>query len=695
MNSKKSLITRVFALVMVLVLAGGFVPSTVWASKLDYKSATLQIAIDTDSDGKNDLVVNKTYRFAGEKTLDDLFAAAKAAGDIMDYAFTGDYLSSVVVTNGIGGENKADYSLYWASYANGSYDSAGTYVKKSSALADGETVSFGYEGYPSGPTEVDWESVKNTSTVSDYFIGELKEGTTLQIAYDKDGDGQIEASEVVVNKVYGFEDGATLGDLFYIAKVSGDIKDYAFEDTGEGYYYLASVTLNDGTVLNNGPSKSKYWATYKNGESVSGDDAKKGAALKDGVSFQFEYLALDKSVKEVDWTQVDAPEISDAFASEGNDPTPEPDDDSDDKATVNKYDAEKAALLLENLAARFKKDCADASVSNTTFNAAVALNQLGMGANLDADAILENFEHDEAKSAGAYAKYILALTAAGVDCTNVTLPDGVSHNIVSDMEKTLNVDGLDIWSAVCILPVYQNYTDNSGLEAKLVEKILSCAGESGLFGVGKYYDTQTTAQAIVALLPYRNSNSDVKDAIEKAVTAIYERQNEDGGFAYSNKGDASNLDATSAAIVALTSLGYDCAEGKDLTTSNGSTPLGWLVAQADQDSLDAFDGAVAKEQTSVEVLTASDALLGLTADAQFNANGSFAAYKLKTVTRNSEDQSKKADDTTNTTNTTTKTTTKKGVPSTGDESVGAGVVLAVAATGAVVVLEAKRRRNAA
>ncbi len=698
MNRKKSLIQRAFALVMALVLAGGLVPSTAFAST--FKSATLQIAYDVDDDKVNDMVVNKTFYYTGDKTLSDLFEAAKQGGYIHDYEFAeskyGVYLNSVTGTDLIEHTNGQDedetVAYYWANYKNGEYAS-GTACQKDDALTDGVTFSFDIEAYdaktyaPVAPLAYDWKSAEK-ATLAEYVLGEQTTGATLQLARDADGDGK---SEIVLNKVYGFKDGATVGDLFAAAKAAGDIKDYVFEDSGYGPY-LVSVTLEDGTEINNGPSFSSYWASYKNGASASGTDCQQTDALKDGTKYQFDYTVLDGSVKAADWSKADQPTTSATVVNSGDDTPVTPVDP--EPPSVNKYDADKAALLLENLAARFKKGGADASISNTTFEAAIALNQLGMGAQIDADAILANVMSQSTEntfSAGTCAKYILARTAAGVDCTKVTFSDGTVRNFVAEMNDMFRDQIPGVYEAVCILPVYQTYADNTGREAKLIDAILASQNEeTGLFGYSGYEDSQTTAQAIVALLPYRNSRSDVKDAIEKAVDALYAQQVEDGGFAYNYGDHTSNLDATSAVIVALTSLGYDCAEGEDLTTANGSTPLGWLVAQADQESLDNFEDVPNWDET----MSAATAVLALTADAQFNANGSFAAYNFKTVDRNGG-QVKPADDTTTNNTTTTKTTTKKNVPSTGDESVAGVAVLAIAVAGGAVVFEAKRRRNAA
>ncbi len=699
--NRKNPLTRLFALVMAAVLAVGLVPSSAWASKLDYKTVTLQIAIDKDDDGANDLVVNKTFRYVGEKKVSDLFEAAKTAGYILDYGFGGDYLNSVTVTNGLGGTNESDSSRYWCGYVDGAMDGTGASIKYESALVDGSVLQFGYEGYPDGPTEVDWTKTEKAS-VSDYLIGELTTGVTLQIAYDVNGDGKIDSDELVVNKVYGFVDGATLGDLFAAAKAAGDINGYVFDDSGNGDAYLTSVTLKDGTTINNGPSYSYYWSSHKDGSYGSGSACTESGKLSDGVAFQFAYIDLAGTLS-VDWTKVEAPELSDAVAGENADTKPDTDPDADpDTVTVNKYDADKAELLIVNLSGRFRKGGANDAISNSTFEAAVALNQQGLGSSLNAEAILANLEKDlkgtdtyDSMSAGRYAKYILALTSAGVDCTNLTFSDGSVHNAIDEMNKLYDEGTPNVYEAVCILPVYQNYADNGGREAKLIDTIIAAQNEDGLFGATfgseEYYDSQTTAQAILALIPYKNSNTKAKDAINKAVDAIYTLQNEDGGFAYSKDGGASNLDATAEIVTALSALGFDCAYGQDLTTANGSTPLGWLINQAD-DTLDAYEDKCNYDET----MTSATALHGFVAAAKYNAQ----PYKLNKVENGSEQKTdgdaQKANDNTQKAGDSTKksSTTKGNVPSTGDETVAADVVAVLGAAGAFVVFES-RRRNAA
>ena len=671
---KKSIWQRVLAFAAAIVLVAGFVPTTAFASLIgDHGTSTLQIAYDKDGDGKNDLMVNKSYKFFGKKTVADLFAAAKSAGDIADYSFSGGFLSSVTLADGTVVANKSDFTLYWASYKDGAYDD-GSSCAEGSALSDGVSLQFGYVGYGTGPTEYAWDSAPTPST-SDMAVGQLSSGTTLQIAYDKDGDG---ANELVVNSVYGFEDGATLADLFAAAKSAGDIKDYSFSGG-----YLSTVTLADGTVVANKSDFTLYWASYKDGAYDDGSSCAEGSALSDGASLQFGYEGYPTGPTEVDWAATSAPAISTSVAKKATEPEPTP-----EPAKAYPYDSKTASTLMANLAARFAKGGSDASIDNSTIDAAIALNALGRGSQIDSAALLKNFEgysaanDGKAMGAGQYGKYIMALTAAGIDCTKVTLSDGSVHNLVSEMEALVDADGLSVYDEVWVLSVYRSYADASGRTSKLIDDILANTDSAGLFGLAAYgCDTQTSAQAILALLPYRSSRADVRSAIEKAEAAILALQNEDGGFGYSASFAGSNLDATGEVVAALTALGHNCANGSDLTTANGSTPLGWLCGQADADLAGFLDNS-----SYNETLTSAEALLGLAADAG-RASAS-DVYNLKTVeTAKSPEEEKKEpkarpkDDA---------KPDDAAVPATGDPS-SLVLVSGLAAGGALLIAESRRR----
>ncbi len=476
---------------------------------------------------------------------------------------------------------------------------------------------------------------------------------------------------VKLNKHYEMHKGATLGDLFAAAKSAGDVKDYSFKDSGYGSY-VDSVTLSDGTVLANKADWSASWSNFKDGEYASGSACQQGDAVKSGDAFQFAYCdaVANYAPTKAQW---------DALVGKSTQ-LPDP--------IVAKYDAAKAQSLINNLSARYVAGGKDASISNATVDAAIALNAMGLGASIDADAIIANLEGYEtanghAITAGALGKYIMALTAAGIDCTKVTLSDGNVHNLVSEMEGKIDPATLDLYSAVYILPVYKYGSYTAGSKASMSENdlvnfVLGKADDEGLFDGGYGADTQTTAQAILALQSYASSNAAVKSAIEKAGKALLSYQNVDGGFAYSAAFLSSNLDATAAIVCALTSLGYDCAEGKDLITSNGSSPLGYLVTMADEDLSGYLTNSSYNEsQTSATILAAFVA--------HANQRAAYNVYTLNKVERTDatsqpEDNGKGND--------------AKPLAQTGDSSAVMALMLAAFA-GAAGVAAARRRTIAA
>lgn len=310
-----------------------------------------------------------------------------------------------------------------------------------------------------------------------------------------------------------------------------------------------------------------------------------------------------------------------------NDPVP----------TACPYDAEEAAVLLDNLASRFAEGGADASLDNTTMYAALALNALGRGDDIDAAALLDNLDGFEAAMgypipAGTLAKYLMALTAAGVDCTSVPAEDGTSRNLVDKMKSLIDPAALDIYSAVFILPVFGH--DRYPAEGApmtvddLVALILASRNADGLFGSALWdsFDAQTSAQAVMALVPFAEENAEVQEAIEQCTAAILALQNPDGGFPTPYSSGASDVDTTANVVAMLAALGYDPCGGT-LETENGSTPAGFLLSKADA-GLDGYDSAGSWD----EGMTAATALMGLAgARGLVAAGGAFDVYVPRDV----------------------------------------------------------------
>ncbi len=437
-----------------------------------------------------------------------------------------------------------------------------------------------------------WAQAGDSSASADQAVQSVESGhVTLAISYDKDGDG---ACELVLNNSYIYDAGATLGDLLAAAKAAGDIADYSFSNSGYGSY-IDTITLADGTRLAPTSDFSKYWASYKNGTYASGaTDCTEGDLLDGVTAFQFEYSGYPVAPTEYDWSKAPEPTLVDGVIA--------------GRAALSA----DAQTLLNNLNKRFVAGGKDAAITNATFAAAMGVRAYDTEANLDADAIIAALNAADAEkplAAGTLAKYITALTAAHVDCTRVEDASGARQDLIEQMVARTDIDKLDVYSAVVMLPVYSMGYEGIALNVvtaeQLVDVILANQAENGLFGYTGWEDSQTTAQAIIALLPYKAENAKVAEAIEKAEAQLLSMQNADGGFAYTAGDTESNLDATADIVTTLCALGYNCVNGKQLTSDSGATPVSYLVSKADSD-LTGFTGvsAYSEEMTAATVICA-------------------------------------------------------------------------------------------
>lgn len=478
---------------------------------------------------------------------------------------------------------------------------------------------------------------------------------------------------VLVNKAYSFTEGQTLADLFAAAKAAGDIKDYEFSNPYGYGEYLTSVTMPDDTVVSDPTGAAPYWANFKNGSYASGAACQAGDKLATGDAFQFAFtdLVVNREPSADEWTALKGKAEGVAPSKPGQSGSTNQGKPS--TANSNKYDAAKAETLIANLSARFAINGKDHAIDNNTFYAAIALNSLGKGASIDAAAILANLNKDDLMTAGRMGKYIMALTAAGIDCTKVN-DNGTVRNLVAEMEALEKPESMSVYDAVCILPVYQygscKQGDSAMAPSALIDLILANADDKGLFGSLTYgCDTQTTAQAILALLPYQSFHSGAAAAIKKAESALLSMENEDGSFAYSAQYREANLDATANVVAALEALGYltSVAE-KDLT--------GYLDASSYNESA-----------ASAVVLMAFAAHEGAR-----QADGVYSVYTFKQVTKDDSNSGSNQDSGSNS------DSDVKPLAQTGDDAAtaaAAAIALCALASGAVAVRRVRRSRKLA
>ena len=150
---------------------------------------------------------------------------------------------------------------------------------------------------------------------------------------------------------------------------------------------------------------------------------------------------------------------------------------------------------------------------------------------------------DEGSSATSKEKYALALSAAG------------SSN--SYMEDILNdsIGQQGIMSYIYGLHVLNNgYTCSDFSADSVVDKLLSMQyGDGGWALFGEYGDIDVTAMTMLALSPYY-SEPDVHDSIDRAVSFLSERQQDNGGY---QSFGTPNPESAAQVLTAVSAIGID------------------------------------------------------------------------------------------------------------------------------------------
>jgi hypothetical protein len=503
--------------------------------------------------------------------------------------------------------------------------------------------------------------------------GSTDDATTFSVALTIVDESTSPATVVSNVKVDGMTADMTVADMLDAAGFTEVDSQDAVTDPATQYFasYGAPYFLGKGYDATTG----NYWVTCFDGSSNNYASAMLDATLQDGGHYQYIYGTTDPVTYELTFSYTD--EIADPLAaaddsddsddsdtsdtdtdgtsdtsndddsttSTDTDGTDTSDDGTDATASVDvsaaaaSYDATKTASLIDNLAARFAQGGSDASLTyagapDDPVYAALGLNALGRGSDIDTDALLANLASEldgEADgtyvSAGRLGKYVMALKAAGLDPTAVTI-NGTVRNLVDEMNtKYADTDhasqNTTVFSAVWVLAANDAAGVTSDNTDALIDTILASQSDAGLFGFSGYEDSETTAQALLALLPYQD-RAEVASAISEGAQALRDAQQSDGRFAY-NPADlssaTSDIDATAYALAALVAL------GDDPTSDQMKAAVAYLTAQAD-DTLDGYRSAGMWN----EFVTSSTVLMGLAAWQQATETGTaYDVYVPKAV----------------------------------------------------------------
>lgn len=178
------------------------------------------------------------------------------------------------------------------------------------------------------------------------------------------------------------------------------------------------------------------------------------------------------------------------------------------------------------------------------------------------------------------SRTILGLTAAGYNAANVAGVDLTAG--LTDMAY-LRAQGTNgpIWALIALdchgydIPQCADGEEQTTREGLVAEILSYQCSDGGWALMGGESDVDMTAMALTSLAPYQEE-TDVKAAVDAALTYLSDAQQADGGFM---SWGAANSESCAQVIVALTALGIDPAADSRFV-KNGASPLDGLCAFA-------------------------------------------------------------------------------------------------------------------
>lgn len=210
-----------------------------------------------------------------------------------------------------------------------------------------------------------------------------------------------------------------------------------------------------------------------------------------------------------------------------------------------------------------------------------------------------------------YSRVVLALSALGMDATNVYGYPVLQYLGDYDKVTATGVNGAAFALLALDSRKYKEPDLPSGAAVQttrdlLIRYILSHEAAEGGFGVsGAVADVDMTAIVLTALAPYRESYPSVNAAVERGITILSKLQRENGGYQSYNLYTSESL---SQVLVAMSTLQIDVTDER--FTKNGITVLDALLAYQNEDgSFSHIQGTGANLMATEQALYAMAALL--------------------------------------------------------------------------------------
>lgn len=167
-----------------------------------------------------------------------------------------------------------------------------------------------------------------------------------------------------------------------------------------------------------------------------------------------------------------------------------------------------------------------------------------------------------------FSKAVILLSAMGKNAQDV---DG--YDLLQKLYDVENVATQGVNGIAYALIALDMYGSQSEVKQEYVQKLLATQNADGGFTYAEGCESNADMTAIVlkALAPHQD-NSDVKVAIDNAITALINMQDDNGDFYNVKEGDWSvaNCCSTSEVIIALCTLGINPDTDNRFVAENGS-----------------------------------------------------------------------------------------------------------------------------
>ncbi len=175
---------------------------------------------------------------------------------------------------------------------------------------------------------------------------------------------------------------------------------------------------------------------------------------------------------------------------------------------------------------------------------------------------------------------ILALTALGIDCTDVAGYDIVAPLYDMDYVTYQGLNGLVFGLLALDAADAPDSLEEGGtnIREQMVQGILKKELSTGGWTFFGAADPDMTGMTIQALAPYYDTNADVKAAVDRALDLLSTMQKADGGFA---SWGTVNSESIAQVVTALSALGID-ADTDERFVKNGRSALDALISFKDE-----------------------------------------------------------------------------------------------------------------